>query len=114
MNIAHDQKTCQKARMTGHPQGRAGEVLTEFGPPLEWQDLRSRLFAAHEARSVLCAEAKPLRLRLRGSFDGCAASAVTTYKELSRIINLDASSYRKPGETKISPVAGISSTGRRG
>lgn len=110
MDIAHDHKTC----ITGHPQGRAGDALTEFHLPLDWRDLRSRLFAAHEVRTVLTRDARPLRLRLRGSFDGCAASVLTTYEDVSRSVNLTASVYCKPGEAKISPVAGISSTGGRG
>ncbi|MCT2401224.1 hypothetical protein [Novosphingobium mangrovi (ex Huang et al. 2023)] len=110
MNIAHDQKTC----MTGHPQGRAGDAFTDYQLPLDWQDLRARLFAAYEIRTVLSQDTKPLRLRIRGSFDGCAASALTTYEDVSRSVNPTASAYFKPREAKISAVAGPSSTGRRG
>ncbi|MCJ2187427.1 hypothetical protein [Novosphingobium beihaiensis] len=110
MNIVYDYKTC----MTGHPHGRAGDALTEFRLPLDWQDLRSRLFAGHEVRTVLTRDAGPLRLRLRGSFDGCAASVLTTYEDVSRSVNPTASVYCKPGEAKTSPVAGTSSTGVRG
>lgn len=110
MNIAHDHKTCT----TGHPQGCADGTLGDFQLPLDWQDLRSRLFAAHEVRTVLSQEARPLRLRLQGSFDGFAASALTTYEHVSRDVNPTASGYLKPGEANLLPVAGISSTGRRG
>lgn len=110
MNIAHDQKTC----LPGHPQGQAGDVSADDQLPLDWQDLRSRLFAAHEVRTVLLADTKPLRLRIRGSFDGCAASVLTTYEALSKHVNPTVSAYRKPGEAKIVTVAGITSTGRRG
>lgn len=110
MNIAHDQKTC----MTGLPLGRADETMADFQLPLDWQDLRSRLFTAHEVRTVLEADTRPLRLRLRGSFDGCAASVLTTYEGVSRYVNPSASGYFKPGEAKVLPVAGKSSTGGRG
>ncbi|MCJ2179830.1 hypothetical protein [Novosphingobium album (ex Hu et al. 2023)] len=111
MNIAHDHKTC----MTGQPQQvGAGHTLTEFRLPLDWQDLRSRLFAAHEVGAVMSGDARPLRLRLRGSFDGCAASVLTTYEDVSRSVNPTALVYCKSGEAKIAPVADTSSTGGRG
>jgi hypothetical protein len=110
MNIAHDHKTC----MTGHPQGRAGDAFTDYHLPIDWQDLRSRLFAACEIRTVLSPDATPLRLRLRGSFDGCAASVLTTYQDPSTRVNPNVSGYRKSDGAKISSVAGPSSTGRRG
>lgn len=110
MNIAHDQKTC----FPGHPQGRADNAQTEFGLPLDWQDLRTRLFAANEVRAVLNADVRPLRLRLRGSFDGCAASVLTTYEGLSKGVNPTASTYFKPGEDIVAPVAGPIITGGRG
>ncbi|WP_143084749.1 hypothetical protein [Novosphingobium sp. CF614] len=119
MNIAHDQKTC----MTGHPQGHADDAFADCQLPIDWQDLRSRLFAAHDVRGVFSPGippgsspgAKPLRLRLRGSFDGCAASVLTTYTPTSRAVNPTASTYGKPEEDNVPPVAGMSSsTGRRG
>src|SRR3546814_17359404 len=97
MNIAHDHKTC----MAGHPQGPAGGALTEFSLPLDWQALRSRLFAEHEVRTVLTKDARSLRLRLRGSFDGCAASVLNTYDDVSRSVNPTASVYCNTGEAKI-------------
>lgn len=110
MNIAHDHTTC----ITGHPQGRADGALGDFRFPLDWQGLRTRLFAAHEVRTVLSQELQPLRLRLQGSFDGGAASVLTTYEGVSRSVNPTASGYFKPGEANVSPVAGISSSGGRG
>lgn len=110
MNIAHDQKTC----LTGHPQGRGDDAFTDFRLPIDWQDLRSRLFAGHEIGTVLSQAAQPQRLRIRGSFDGCAASALTTYTLTSNPVNPTALAYCKPKEGKISPVAGTSITGRRG
>ncbi|HKR93391.1 hypothetical protein [Novosphingobium sp.] len=110
MNIAYDYKTCALVRA----QADEEDTFPEVQLPLDWQDLRARLFAAHEIRAVLDAETKPLRLRLRGSFDGCAASAITTYEGASGYVNPTASTYGKPGENNVSPVAGPSNSGRRG
>lgn len=84
--------------------------------PIDWQALRARLFSAREAQLALDPTASPerLRLRLRGSFDGCAASVLTTYQEASRGVNLDASSYGKPDEGKPPPVADVTRNGERG
>lgn len=110
MNIAHDHKTC----IAEFAQGSADEAFTAFSSPLVWQDLRTRLFAAHEVRTVLEQDAKPLKIRLRGSFDGCAATALTTYEGLSNCVNPTVSIYRKPFDGKDTPVAGPSNSGGRG
>ena len=119
MNIAHDHKTSR----VGRPQGRADDTSEEgrseeARPAIDWQDLRSRLFAARQFPAVIASAAapdsRPLRLRIRGSFDGCAASALNTYEEGSASVNRTASSYLKPGGDNVSSVAGNSSTGRRG
>lgn len=113
MNIANDHKTAK----VGHPQGRADDTI-DAGPVIDWRDLRARLFAARQLSATLAPETVPdfrtLRLRIRGSFDGCAASALNTYGGSSESVNRTASSYRKPGGDKVSSVAGNSSTGRRG
>lgn len=95
-------------------RGRGDEPQLHL--PIDWQALRARLFAAREAQLALDPAASPerLRLRLRGSFDGCAASVLTTYQEASRSVNLDTSSYGKPDEGKLPPVADVTRTGERG
>lgn len=114
MNIAHDHKTS----MVGRPLGRADGTSEEGPPAIDWRDLRSRLFAGHGLSSMptpgFLHDSRPLRLRIRGSFDGCAASVLNTYGEGSASVNRTASSYRKRDEVKASSVAGTSSTGRRG
>jgi hypothetical protein len=116
MNIAHDHKTCQTGDSPGRTEGRAGDEFAELRLPIDWQALRARLFAATELRAELGTEGLPegLRLRLRGSFDGCAASVLTTYQETSRAVNLEASAYGKPGGGNPVAVAGMTSTGGRG
>ncbi|AOR77630.1 hypothetical protein [Novosphingobium resinovorum] len=81
---------------------------------IDWQALRSRLFATHDRLGVLGEDAAATRLRLRGSFDGCAASALNAYEECSRNVNLDASSNGKPVGRKDSPVADVNDSGERG
>lgn len=117
MNIAHDYKTS----MTSQPQGRADGTGSDSDSlaPIDWHDLRTRLFAAHEVRAELAGgeaggDIRSLAQRLRGSFDEEAASVLTTYEAVSKPVNPTASGYLKPGEGMCTPVAGKSSSGGRG
>ena len=110
MNVAHDQNAC----LPGHPQGRLGDSCQDGSSPLDWQDLRSRLLAAHDLRVALAEDSGPRRFSIRGSFDDGAASMLTTYEGLQRAVNPTASTYLKPREDIVSPVADTSSTGGRG
>lgn len=119
MNIAHDHKACQTGdaseRVGGRTRDGEADTPAELQLPIDWQALRSRLFAAGELRSALGAGTlvEGLALRLRGSFDGCAASVLNTYQETSRAVNPDASGYGKSEGGKDFPVAGTSN-GERG
>ncbi len=125
MNVARN----HIAPQTGDAPGRAGDGLSYDGMPglppfadpqavdppvIDWHALRSRLFATHDRLGVLGEDAAASRLRLRGSFDGCAASALHAYEESSRPINLDASSNGKPVQGKDNPVADVNGSGERG
>jgi len=112
MNMAHD----HKPPLPGEAQERATEELPELRLPIDWQALRARLFAARQLQAALDPQAtqESLRLRLRGSFDGCAASVLTTYQGTSTSVNPDASSNGKPAEGTFLPVADRTSTGARG
>ncbi|MEE4452009.1 hypothetical protein [Novosphingobium resinovorum] len=97
----------------------SGEHLPADLTAIDWRALRSRLFATHDRLGVLGEDAAATRLRLRGSFDGCAASALSAYEpnayeESSRDINPDASSNGKSGTGKDSSVADVSDSGERG
>ncbi|PNU01778.1 hypothetical protein [Novosphingobium guangzhouense] len=94
--------------------GLSAEHLPADPAGIDWQALRSRLFATHDRLGVLGDDAVATRLRLRGSFDGCAASALNAYEECSRNVNLDASSNGKPSGCKDSPVADVNGSGERG
>jgi hypothetical protein len=114
MNIAHN----QKAPETGDAQGRAGAGFADLQLPgdvgqIEWHALRSRLFAEQEKLGLQDTNSAP-RLHLRGSFDGCAASTLTTYQEWSRFVNLDGSSNGKSAEGNTPPVAVENECGERG
>lgn len=91
--------------------GIAHATLTEPGP-IEWQALRLRFFAARDRRSA-GEDPAATRVRLRGSFDGCAAVALTAYDN-SKDINLDASSNGKPAHGTSYPVADVNGCGERG
>jgi len=111
MNIAHDHNTCMKGAAPVAADGGFAHVLA----PLDWMELRARLFASHEVRSVLSAEETTAAgLRLRGSFDGCAASLLTTYEGFSTPVNPTVSTNRKSGRAIVLPGAGESRTGERG
>lgn len=122
MKVAHD----PKIRIDGEAQSSAGDGPRqslslgtapdgEQRAPIDWQALRARLFDAREQAALDQHETpERLRLRLRGSFDGCAASVLTTYEVTARSVNLDASAYGKPEEGKISPIADENTTGGRG
>lgn len=111
MNIAHDHNTCMTGGAT--PDGDGG--FAHVPAPLDWMELRTRLFAAHEVRVVLAAEENSAAgLRLRGSFDGCAASLLTTYEGFSTPVNPNVSTNRKSGRANVLPGAGESRTGERG
>lgn len=114
MSMAHTPKTPRQGDAQGPVDDRpAGETVdgqgVEMRLPIDWQALRNRLFAARELQASLDPQSTPekLRLRLRGSFDGCAASMLTTYQSASRSINLDTSSYSKPAEGNVPPVADV-------
>jgi len=110
MNIAFDHETC----IAGHALGRTSEEFTGFPSAPDWNDLRTRLFAAHEVRTILNGEGAPVRLRTRGSFAGEAASLLNTYGLRSRPVNLEVSANGKPDGAKVAPVAGDNNTGGRG
>jgi hypothetical protein len=114
MNIAHH----HQAPETGDAQGRAGAGFADLQLPgdvrqIDWSALRSRLFAAQDMLGNSGANSTP-RLHLRGSFDGCAASTLTTYSETSRFVNLDGSSNGKSAQSNTLPVAVEKTSGERG
>lgn len=105
MNIAFDHETCK---------GAADQEPAGFPTAPDWTDLRARMFAAHEVRTVLSSDAERVRLRTRGSFAGGTASLLNAYETGSTSINLEISTNRKPGAAKITSVAGADKTGERG
>lgn len=108
MKIAfdHDNRNAGRAQGNEEPEGLPSAP--------DWADLRTRLFAAHEVRTVLAVETAPVRLRTRGSFAGDAASLLNTYGTASRAVNLDVSANGKSGRGKEVPVAGTDKSGGRG
>lgn len=127
MNIARNHITPDRGEASGRTVQGGGDgpsgVLSGDSSPvdlpadlqsIDWQALRSRLFATHDMLGVLGEDAAASRLRLRGSFDGCAASALHAYEESSRNVNLDASSNGKPNGGKDSRVADVNGSGERG
>ncbi|HKU05905.1 MAG TPA: hypothetical protein VJR30_07540 [Bradyrhizobium sp.] len=107
MNIGFDHETCKGARA-------ADEEFGGFPTAPDWTDLRARMFAAHEVRTVLSCEADRMRLRTRGSFAGGTASLLNSYETGSSPVNLEISTNLKPGAVKITSVAGADKTGERG
>lgn len=97
-----------------HETGKTREEASGFPSAPDWEVLRSRLFAAHEVRTVLTDQAASARLRTRGSFAGGAATLLNGYDSGSRPVNLDVSSNIKPGGVKVTTVAGIEEAGGRG
>ncbi len=118
MNIARNLITPQTGNTPVGVAGRAGEGIDEHLPTdvnaIDWQALRSRLFAAHDMLGVLGSDAKATRLRLRGSFAGGTATALHAYEEALRTVNLDVSTNGKPDGDTVSPVAGVNGNGERG
>jgi hypothetical protein len=110
MDIAFD----HKARDTGRAAGRVKEEFEGFPSAPDWNDLRSRLFAAHEVRVVLSSDTGPVRLRTRGSFADETALLLNTYGTGSRLVNLNISSNGKSEGVKVTSVAGTDNTGGRG
>lgn len=115
MDIARNHITPE----TGDAQGRAREGLADLQLPadlhhIDWQALRSRLFATREMAGTLGADAAASRLHLRGSFDGCAASMLTTYQASLTSINHGGSSNRKPEDGTNDTVADVDGNGERG
>ena len=106
MNIGFDHETCKA--------GCADEESPGFPTAPDWTDLRARLFAAYQVRTVLSGDADRVRLRTRGSFAGGTANLLNTYETGSRPVNLDISTNRKPGAVKVTSVAGADKTGERG
>lgn len=92
-------------------EGEDGSLASELRA-IDWQALRSRLFATQDRR-LPGENLAATRLRLRGSFDGCAAVALTAYDN-SKGINLDASSNGKSGHGTSFPVADVNGSGERG
>lgn len=98
--------------------GRTGDGLAGGGSSqdlrgIDWRALRSRLFATampHSPGTDIAAT----RLRLRGSFDGCAASALHAYEASLMPINRDASSNGKSDQGNDASVADASANGERG
>ncbi|GEM_PF-2197527 len=114
MNIAHDHETCT----AGHAPGRGSEAFIAADRPIDWFSLRSRLFAAHDLRTVLDDVAVDTtvstRLHRFGSFAGPAANVIHTYASVSITVNPNASGNRKPAQANVLSVAGNTSTGVRG
>ncbi|MYL96517.1 hypothetical protein GR702_01845 [Novosphingobium sp. FGD1] len=116
MNNAHEHNSPE----TGEAQGRARAGFVDLQMPgdpeqMDWQALRSRLFTSREKEPALpVSAASPRRLYRRGSFHGCAASALTVYQESSRFVNPDGSSNGKPAGANVSAVAEFDVSGGRG
>lgn len=114
MNIAYN----HEAPETGDAPGRAGAGCSDLPPSLEprqidWDSLRSRLFAICGGTDVEGGESHPLP-HLRGSFDGSAATALTTLQGSLKSVNPDGSSNGKSGERNTHPVADDDECGERG
>lgn len=114
MNIARNHITPQ----TGDAQGRASDGFADLELPtdlhhIDWQVLRSRLFASRDVAGAQGTFPGASRLP-RGSFDGCAASKLTTYQTSLKPVNLDGSSNGKSVGSTSSPVADANGNGERG
>lgn len=110
MDIGFDHESCKGPRAGS----QADEEFAGFPTAPDWTDLRARMFAAHEIRTVLSRQADRVRLRTRGSFAGDTASLLNGYETGSKPINLEISTNRKPGAVKVTSVAGADKTGERG
>ncbi|WP_148649454.1 hypothetical protein [Novosphingobium barchaimii] len=115
MNIARN----HLAPNTGDAQGRAGDEFVDLQFPadlahIDWQALRSRLFASRDTLAVMTTDSAASRLHLRGSFDGYAANRLTTYQTSLRPVNLDGSSNGKPADGTTSTAADANDNGERG
>ncbi|AXB75241.1 hypothetical protein [Novosphingobium sp. P6W] len=115
MNIARN----HLAPDTGDAQGRAGDEFVDLQFPadlthIDWQALRSRLFASRDTLAVMTADSAASRLHLRGSFDGYAATRLTTFQASLKPVNLDDSSNGKPVAATNSTAADVNGNGERG
>lgn len=118
MNIARNHITPPTGDASSLDAGRTGEGLAAGASQqdlrgIDWQALRSRLFATalpHPPGTDITST----RLRLRGSFDGCAASALHAYEASLMPVNRDASSNGKSDEGNDASVADASAKGERG
>lgn len=98
----------------GAGDGPSGEPLPADLQAIDWQALRSRLFAAHDMLGVLGSDARAAGLRLRGSFAGGTATALDAYRKSLGNINLDASGNGKPARLNDLSATGVSGNGERG
>lgn len=115
MNTARNPITPQNGEAQGRARGGHAQLELPGDPhAIDWQVLRSRLFAARDRLGVLGADARAERLHLRGSFESCAASMLDGYETSSRDVNRDASSNGKPAQGRDQSVADMSTKGERG
>ncbi|KQM22022.1 hypothetical protein [Novosphingobium sp. Leaf2] len=94
--------------------GRVDGVPAAFAA-IDWQALRQRLFAGAGAREGgLGNGSAATRLRLRGSFDGIAASTLVAYLRPSSLVNPEGSTNGKPQPIDQPFAAGATADGERG
>ena len=80
----------------------------------EWDGLRARILAAHQARRSLDTIAASRLLRANGSFDTQTAQRLDEFSQGIRLVNPNDSTNRKPAGDMDADVVGTSSTGDRG
>lgn len=115
MNIARNHITAQ----TVESPGRAGDEFIDLPFPddlqhMDWQALRTRVFASRDTLASPGLEYAASRLHLRGSFAGAAASKLTVYHSSLRSVNLDGLSNCKSTDGIDSSVADADGNGERG
>lgn len=96
----------------------ADAPLQAAGAPIDWDALRMRLFADRALLGLAAQDEtqafRPVRLRLCGSFDTDAASAMNTYGKFSMSVNRSVSTNVKTADGTTLPDAGKATIGDRG
>src|SRR3546814_17939351 len=96
MNIGFDHETCRSARAGD----QTDEEFAGFPTAPDWTDLRARMFAAHEVRTVVSSEAERVRLRTRGSFAGVTARLMNGCEIGLSAVNLKISTNSRSEERR--------------
>jgi hypothetical protein len=102
---------------TGDAPIRAEDAFADLPPEhrhIDWQALRTRLFASRDTLASPEADYAATRLPLRGSFDDDAALRLGVYQTSLRPVNPAASSNGKSVEVTKGSVADAHGNGERG